>query len=75
MTKAEHDAYYKKHGKYHLSDPRNPMNRPATNAGGSSKVYDEKLHKQVDPSYKYTGGKMKVDPMYAKSGCKVYNNR
>ena len=25
--------------------------------------------------YKYGGGKMGIDPVYAKHGCKVYNNR
>ena len=68
LSKKECDAYYKKHGSYHKSDPRHPMNAPATNAGGSSRTYKE-------ADYKMQGGKMGLDPMYAKSGCKVYNNR
>ncbi|MDC3283348.1 hypothetical protein OAV41_02110 [Planctomycetota bacterium] len=34
-----------------------------------------KDHPMNTEGYKSQGGKMKAEPMYAKIGCKVYNNR
>jgi hypothetical protein len=65
MPKSKADAFkeYKdKEGYHHKADPKHPMNAERTTG-------------LPDQSYKYGGGKMKVDPVYAKAGCKVLNNR
>jgi len=36
---------------------------------------DHPMNEGKTPVHKYDGGKMGIDPVYAKSGCKVYNNR
>ena len=63
MPKSKADAfkeYKNKEGYHHKADPKHPMNAERTTG---------------IPDYKYGGGKMKIDPVYAKHGCKVLNNR
>lgn len=58
--------------------PEAPMPRPdkKTRQNVQREIDAEEARaKMYGEEYRSQGGKMGVDPVYAKAGCKVYNNR